>query len=215
MPRVSEDHLIARRQQILDAARVCFLRQGIHTTSMQQLIAEAGLSVGAVYRYFKSKNEIISAIAEQVAGGLITHLQEIADRDEPLLDKLDSVLELIDAQVRPDGNFPLGVQVWAESTLDPAIGDIVRERYSGMRDSFIRVVEVAIARKELPADTDTFATATVLFGMIPGFALQRMIIGKPDKETYLAGVRAILTPGLRPNVPPGRAAGRSPRLKPR
>ena len=46
MPRVSEDHLLARRQQILDAARVCFLRDGFHNTSMQDVIAEAGLSVG-------------------------------------------------------------------------------------------------------------------------------------------------------------------------
>ena len=57
MPRVSDEHLAARRQQILDAARACFLRNGFHATSMQDVIGEAGLSVGAVYRYFKSKNE--------------------------------------------------------------------------------------------------------------------------------------------------------------
>ena len=67
VPRVSADHLTARREQILAAARACFLRNGLHTTSMQDLIREAGLSVGAVYRYFKSKNEIINAIAETVA----------------------------------------------------------------------------------------------------------------------------------------------------
>ena len=63
MPRVSEAHLAARRQQILDAARVCFTRNGFHATSMQDVIAEAGLSVGAVYRYFRSKEELVAAIA--------------------------------------------------------------------------------------------------------------------------------------------------------
>src|SRR5262249_59255610 len=58
VPRVSEAHLAARRQQILDAARACFLRNGFHATSIQDVIAEGGLSVGAVYRYFKSKNDI-------------------------------------------------------------------------------------------------------------------------------------------------------------
>nr|BFE67761.1 hypothetical protein GCM10020092_010620 [Actinoplanes digitatis] len=61
VPRVSEDHLTARREQILAAARLCFLRNGLHNTSMQDLIQEAGLSVGAVYRYFKSKKTRSSA----------------------------------------------------------------------------------------------------------------------------------------------------------
>jgi len=73
MPRVSATH----RQQILDAAQACFRRNGFHMTSMQDVIAEAGLSVGAVYRDFKGKNEIVEAIAlgyaDQV-GGLVSAL---------------------------------------------------------------------------------------------------------------------------------------------
>ena len=68
MPRVSEEHVTARREQILEAARACFRRNGLHNTSMQDRIHEAGLSVGAVYRYFKSKDEIINAIASTVVG---------------------------------------------------------------------------------------------------------------------------------------------------
>ncbi|HEY9407971.1 MAG TPA: helix-turn-helix domain-containing protein, partial [Jiangellaceae bacterium] len=52
MPRVSEAHLAARRDQILQAAWTCFARDGFHATSMQDVFAEAGLSAGAVYRYF-------------------------------------------------------------------------------------------------------------------------------------------------------------------
>ena len=46
MPRVSEAHLAARREQIIEAATRCFLRNGFHQTSMQDVIKEAGLSVG-------------------------------------------------------------------------------------------------------------------------------------------------------------------------
>ncbi|MFG1603073.1 TetR/AcrR family transcriptional regulator [Actinoplanes sp. NPDC049265] len=194
MPRVSEDHLTARREQILAAARACFLRNGLHATTMQDLIREADLSIGAVYRYFKSKNEIISAIAEQVAGGITVRIQEIAAQQPPvpLADAMDQVLDLIEAQVGPGGNFPLGVQVWGEATIDPAIGDIVRERYAGMHRAFEIMAERAAGRGELPAGSDPAAVGAVLFSMVPGFALQRMIIGKPDKETFAAGVRTIL-----------------------
>ncbi|HEY0718123.1 MAG TPA: helix-turn-helix domain-containing protein, partial [Streptosporangiaceae bacterium] len=52
MPKVTQQYRDARRDQILSAARRCFLRDGFHVTSMQDLFAESGLSSGAVYRYF-------------------------------------------------------------------------------------------------------------------------------------------------------------------
>ena len=194
MPRVSADHLTARRDQILAAARTCFLRNGLHNTSMQDLIREADLSVGAVYRYFKSKTEIINAIAEGVAGTLTVQLSEIAALDPPLPlpDAMGRVLDVIDDQLGPDGNFKLALQIWAEATLDPAIGEIVRTRYIGMREAFAAFADNAVARGELAPDTDPEAAGAVLFGMMPGYALQRLLVGAPDRATYLAGIRSLL-----------------------
>ena len=194
VPRVSDDHLTARREQILAAARTCFLRNGLHATSMQDLIREAGLSVGAVYRYFKSKNEIINAIAETVAGAVTRRLTEIAALDPPLPipEAMSRALEVIDTQLEPGGNFPLALQVWAEATLDPAIGDIVRDRYAGMRTVFRTMARLAVEHGELGPDTDVDAAGAALFSMVPGYALQRLLIGEPDRQTYLAGVRALM-----------------------
>src|SRR3954451_4141063 len=99
VPRVSEEPLIARREQILAAARVCFLSKGLHNTSMQDLIQEAGLSVGAVYRYFKSKDEIISAIPPPFVGALQQHIDDVAARRLPLTDSMSLVLEGVERQL--------------------------------------------------------------------------------------------------------------------
>ncbi|HVK80674.1 MAG TPA: helix-turn-helix domain-containing protein, partial [Verrucomicrobiae bacterium] len=66
MARIA-DPLLAdrRRRQIMDAAIVCFRRRGFHQASMQEICAEAGISAGALYRYFGSKADIIGAIAEE------------------------------------------------------------------------------------------------------------------------------------------------------
>src|SRR5262247_2641541 len=53
-----------RRRQIMDAAISCFRRRGFHQATMQEICAEANISAGALYRYFASKAQIISAIAE-------------------------------------------------------------------------------------------------------------------------------------------------------
>lgn len=78
MPKVSAEHRAARRQQILDAARLCFLRNGFHATTMRDVFAEAGMSAGAVYLYFPGKEEIVRAIASQA-------ITEISAALEPLV----------------------------------------------------------------------------------------------------------------------------------
>jgi len=193
VPRVSEDHLTARREQILEAARICFLTKGLHSTSMQDLIREADLSVGAVYRYFKSKNEIISAIAATVAGSIAAALQEVAAKELSMPEAVAAALDVVEVQLGEGGAFPLAVQIWAEATIDPAIGEIVRERYRELQAAFEIIARHAQARGELPADADPAAAAAAMFSLMPGYALQRMLIGGPDKETYAAGVRAILS----------------------
>jgi len=54
-----------RRQHILTSAWRCFSRDGFHATSMDDIIAATGMSSSAVYRYFRSKEEIIRASAEE------------------------------------------------------------------------------------------------------------------------------------------------------
>jgi AcrR family transcriptional regulator len=65
MPKVTEAHLEARRSQILDAAWTCFALKGYHQATMQDICQESGLSPGAIYRYFESKEAILKAINER------------------------------------------------------------------------------------------------------------------------------------------------------
>ncbi len=193
MPRVSEAHLAARRQQILDAARRCFLRNGFHSTSMQDVIAEAGLSVGAVYRYFRSKTEIIAAIAEGYAIEVKHVLGDLpVDRGHGLSEVMQRAVEVIDANVGPDGMMRLAVQVWAEAMRDPAVAAVARQIYGTMRGNFVQLAQRAIRAGELPADADAEAVGATLFSLVLGYALQRMLTGQPDLEGYRRGLRALL-----------------------
>ena len=193
MPRVSEAHLAARRQQILDAARTCFQRNGFHMTSMQDVIAEAGLSVGAVYRYFKGKDEIIAAIAEQYSGEISARLGElIADPHRPLAEVMETAIDLVDANTGPDGMMRLALQVWSEAMRDDVIAVTAERIYATMRGNFIRLARRAVRTGELPADTDPEAVGGALFSLVVGFALQRMLSGQPDPEVYKRGVRALV-----------------------
>src|SRR5215475_2660858 len=64
MPKVSPEYLAARRAQIIDTARELFSQKGLSDTSMSDLVAASGMSTGAIYRYFASKEELVAAVAE-------------------------------------------------------------------------------------------------------------------------------------------------------
>jgi TetR/AcrR family transcriptional regulator, transcriptional repressor of aconitase len=67
MPRVSQDHLDARRRQILDGSRSCFARFGYEGATVRRLEEATGLSRGAIFHHFKDKESLFLALAEDDA----------------------------------------------------------------------------------------------------------------------------------------------------
>src|SRR5882762_4806896 len=104
MPKVSQEHRDARREQILAAARRCFLRDGFQATSMQDLFAESQLSSGSFYRYFTNKEDVILAIAEENVSAVTSLIHDLATgrQDEGLGEALASVLTTVVARNRDD-----------------------------------------------------------------------------------------------------------------
>ena len=86
----------------------------------------------------------------------------------------------------------IALQVWAESLRDPALARFVAEKYTGFRREFVLVAERARQAGELPADADVEAVGAVLFGLLPGYFLQVILTGAPDRRSYLAGLRTLL-----------------------
>jgi AcrR family transcriptional regulator len=193
MPRVSDDHLERRRQQILDAARRCFVRKGFHLASMQDVFAESGLSAGAVYRYFKSKNEIIHAIATEKQGGAVRLLEEIIKEDP--LPSFEEIIErfftLVQAVLDEDGSLRVAPQVWAEALHDPVYQAIVAELFTGVRACWTELACRMRDAGRLPEDSDPEAMGATIMCTMPGFVLQRMLMGNVDAHTLRAGFHAL------------------------
>src|SRR5690242_5412423 len=67
MPRVSQDHLDARRRQILAGARTCFARFGYEGATVRRLEEATNLSRGAIFHHFRDKESLFLALAEDEA----------------------------------------------------------------------------------------------------------------------------------------------------
>ena len=178
MPKVSQQYRDARRDQILNAARRCFLRDGFHATSMQDLFAEAGLSSGAFYRYFASKDDVIIAIAEDNMRGVVEMIREVAARSpgRPARDTLADVLEIVRAKDAENGLAKIAVLVWAEALRSPAIAARFKAMLTQMRAGFAEVVG------EGPDDAPADEMAAALVSVVPGYILQLVLLGPEAVE---------------------------------
>jgi AcrR family transcriptional regulator len=204
MPRVTEEHLERRRQQILDAARACFIRKGFYATSMQDVFRESGLSAGAVYRYFKRKDEIVRAIATEGQEALAGFLSEILKEDPlpSLAEILGRFGDFVIEHTGPMGFLRVAPHAWAAAMHDPEITSVMEMLIKGIRGWVVKIVARLRDEGQLPPDTDVAAAAATLSCLMPGFILQRLLLGDIDGETLRTGLGALVAePEAAPSNP--------------
>src|SRR5579862_7717227 len=191
MPKVSQQHQDARREQILAAARRAFLRDGFHATSMQDLFAEAGLSSGAVYSYFDSKDDVIAAIAEQNMRGVTEMITDIATQRpvRPAGEVLAEIMEMLRVRDAQDGLGKLTVIVWSEAVRNPALAARFAALITQLRASLAEVITQR--RGSLPADVPADQLAATLLSVVPGYLLQLALLGPAATEGLPDAVRAL------------------------
>jgi AcrR family transcriptional regulator len=197
MPKVSQQHRDARREQILAAARRCFLRDGFHATSMQDLFAEAGLSSGAVYSYFASKDDVIVAIAEENMRGVTEMIRTIATQ-RPVRSVgavLADVMDLVHAKDTQDGLGKLTVIVWSEALRNPALAARFTALVTQLHANLAEVIQQS--QGNLPGDVSNDVLAATLLSLVPGYLLQLALLGPAAVDGVPDAVRA-LWPGPRP-----------------
>ncbi|WP_327289754.1 TetR/AcrR family transcriptional regulator [Streptomyces sp. NBC_01198] len=194
MPKVSEEHREARRRQILDAAWVCFARNGFHKTSMPDVFAEAGLSAGAVYRYFPGKEALITAIAEVSTRQLIDILDaHLGAAELPAPDELlPAIVE--DLTVLGEGSLPapMAPQVWSEMMRDHRLAAAVADMLGDIQDRLTRLCRRYQDAGTVDADLDPGDTARVMLALIQGWIIQWNTMGLAAHQQIRAGVRALL-----------------------
>ena len=115
----------ARREHILDAAEACFVRNGFHRTTMQDLAREAAMSPGNIYRYFESKEAVVRGLAERDRERgmvLVAEMDRAGDRRGALL----RILERYFTDLTREAAV-LRVDLWSEATRNPDIATLVEQ----------------------------------------------------------------------------------------
>jgi TetR/AcrR family transcriptional regulator, transcriptional repressor of aconitase len=202
MPRRSESYFEERRRHIITAARVRFARDGFHATSMDDVIAEAGLSAGAVYRYFKGKDELVLAVVDDVlaaVGGLASTALRHAAAEPPgqFLGRLLRAPEEPQPELRAETQR-IALFSWAEAQRDPAVRELLATRYRRLDVLAEDLVRRWQDAGYVAADADVPSLSRVLLALTPGFYVLRLILGDPPDRDVGHGVADLLAATARP-----------------
>jgi AcrR family transcriptional regulator len=195
MPRLSTELRTQRRQHVLASAWRCFSRDGFHATSMDDIIAAAGMSSSAVYRYFRSKDELIEASAQEaltLLGGFFAGMLDT----EPTPTPADVIAGLVkELANRPTGlDYDLSkiaMHSWAEALRRPEVAEQTSAFYRGVH---AHLTELALRWRTagyLTADANPEDVATVLVSLMPGLVVSQHLVDPVPADQLISGLAAL------------------------
>ena len=197
MPKITEERREARREQVLEAARACLQEHGLEAVSMEMIIARSGLSTGAVYGYFKGKDQIINAMILEGTAAIAKDLEPIlTNLDPPPLPEF--VGQVLAATVgfgrHKKGDIDrllVALHGWSHSQSDPVLKAATRTSYAVLRERFADAVKRWQAAGTFGAAADPAALAELLTSITLGFVAQRALAGSADVAAHVAALEAL------------------------
>jgi AcrR family transcriptional regulator len=176
MPRVSEAHELEVRRRIVRAALQVFAEHGFHQATMQDIVRQSGLSVGAIYTYFKSKDELILAgcdlITDQEMAALYTRLEDGGSFRDKIAIAVGFFFDQLDFERQEAGGPRLLIEAWAAADSTPAIREMLVRRRREVLAVAVALLHEGIAQRELPEWIDIPAVAPALAAMLDGILLE-------------------------------------------
>lgn len=178
MPRVSAAHEQEVRGRIVLGALRVFAEKGFHRATMQDIVRETGLSVGAIYTYFKSKDELYLAGCDLSVGQGIGELGDRLTAGRTLAERiaisigyfLDGVDDVGDAP----GLARFLVQAWASAEDEPAIREMLIRRREQLATVGQILIRDGVAGGDLPAWVDVEGLAFGVSALLDGILMMRI-----------------------------------------
>lgn len=175
MARVTQQHVDARRESILDSAAQLFARKGFSSTTMADIAADADLSAGAIYRYFSSKDELMRAVFDDAVERNQQMFQSAAEDASSPFEALVKIgrRNWIDFDDRDD--LICQIQMALTAARDPEDFGLelseIRRVVRGMLEQMIRAAQES---GEISPDVDPATLALILQAATGGIQMLKL-----------------------------------------
>ncbi len=178
-PKVSTEYEQRQRRRIVQAAIQRFSEKGFHRATIQDICEAADLSKGAVYLYFKSKEELLAAIVDESVTESLTQAGQAASRGKNALEKLEYIAEASLARMIQNDvcaqSPQLMLEIWAEASKNPQVNALCARGFQRWRAFLADLLREGVAEGTLKPWLDPDALAAILVAVFDGLTLQESI----------------------------------------
>lgn len=182
-----------RRQQVLDAAAACFLKEGFHGSSIARISQAAGMSPGHIYHYFANKEAIVEAIAEREEhdfAELVRRMAQDQDGSDLVTRLTRHTEESVDRNSNP-AHIGLMLELAAEGARNPAVASILQRSEQAIAAQFSALV----ARVGCPEGMDTAEVhrrMEMLATLFCGLGFRAVVAPGRDRKTTVRLINEIV-----------------------
>jgi AcrR family transcriptional regulator len=188
------DGLQDRHARILDAAERCFVRSGFHRTTMQDVAAEAGMSPGNLYRYFRSKDAIVIGLTERDRSRINDDFAELMDAEN--FAASFAALGRKHFRDEPRERAILCLEIWAEATRNPTFAAVTQDFDRDINARLTDLLSKAQARGAIPPHVDPGALTTLISTLANGLFVRRAVSPAYDPEPEVGSLMAVIEAAL-------------------
>jgi AcrR family transcriptional regulator len=199
LPKLKPDTQKARRENILDAAELCFARAGFRGTTMQDICREAHISPGALYIYFDSKEALIAGLCERNRAEFAERWAKVTSAPD-FLAALGELAQLYFVE-EPVHKRLMCVEIGVESTRNPRVCEIYGAVDSLLRDSFEASFRRLEAERRIAPDMDIGLVVETFMTIGDGLFWRRAVDPTFDVKRTLPAVMGVLASLLKPTAP--------------
>lgn len=182
-PKITIEYEQERRCHILDAAAWCFARKGYQATTIDAVAMQAGLSKGAVYVYFSSKEVLLLEVVEYQQTRIAQKLARVFPEKGAALEKLEAYAAayfsmLGEGKAGECSDLKVAVQLWAELAKNEKTVAAIQRDYGYWRTTLAGLIREGITQGEFAHHLDPDMTAMSLLAAIDGFIWQSLWLGE-------------------------------------
>lgn len=165
---------------IIKAAARCFSQNGFSETTMDQIAKEAGVSKGALYWHFKSKEELFVKLKEQNIAEVLQTLRKSFASMGTFDSKLAEGSNLYFSSLTPGQRKAarLNMEFWAAAPKISELSTMLNDQYNRLQAFLKFTIEEAVEKGELRRTIDSEALSTILLATLDGLELHWTVLEK-------------------------------------
>ena len=178
-PSSRSDQAEERRRQIMEAALACFARKGYHKTTMDDIVAESGLSKGTLYWYFKNKDDLFLSLVKSYFLDMAQDVTTILAQHATASDKLRAIAqETVRLFRETEAFFNVFFEFWMQSVLNEELNRLFSSFLIEYREVLAGIITEGVEAGEFRA-VDANQLALTAMAVYDGLAFYAMLM--PDE----------------------------------